>query len=53
MVVGGVYLLYSPNMKMQPYTGFSGSGTEVRALAAVDVALYRYAHYGCDVSWWR
>jgi L-alanine-DL-glutamate epimerase-like enolase superfamily enzyme len=28
------------NMKMQPYTGFTGSGAEVRALAAVDVALW-------------
>ncbi len=28
------------NMKMQPYTGFTGSGVEVRALAAVDVALW-------------
>ncbi len=28
------------NMKMQPYTGFNGSGAEVRALAAVDVALW-------------
>lgn len=31
------------NMKMQPYTGFSGSGAEVRALAAVDVALWDIA----------
>jgi len=28
------------NMKMQPYTGFTGSGAEVRALSAVDVALW-------------
>ena len=28
------------NMRMQPYTGFTGSGVEVRALAAVDVALW-------------
>jgi len=28
------------NMKMQPYTGFTGSGAELRALAAVDVALW-------------
>ena len=28
------------NMKMQPYTGFTGSGAEVRALAAIDVALW-------------
>lgn len=31
------------NMKMTPYTGFSGSGAEVRALAAVDVALWDIA----------
>ncbi len=31
------------NMKMQPYTGFTGSGAEVRALAAVDVALWDIA----------
>ncbi|MFK8083507.1 MAG: mandelate racemase/muconate lactonizing enzyme family protein [Granulosicoccus sp.] len=31
------------NMKMQPYVGFSGSGAEVRALAAVDVALWDIA----------
>ncbi len=31
------------NMKMQPYTGFSGSGAEVRALAAIDVALWDIA----------
>lgn len=31
------------NMKMQPYTGFTGSGAEVRALAAVDVALWDLA----------
>ena len=31
------------NMKMQPYTGFSGSGAEIRALAAVDVALWDIA----------
>ncbi len=31
------------NMKMQPYTGFTGSGAEMRALAAVDVALWDIA----------
>lgn len=31
------------NMKMQPYTGFTGSGAEMRALAAVDVALWDLA----------
>ena len=31
------------NMKMQPYTGFSGTGAEVRALSAVDVALWDLA----------
>lgn len=31
------------NMKMQPYVGFSGSSAEVRALAAVDVALWDIA----------
>ena len=31
------------NMKMQPYTGFTGSGAEVRALSAVDVALWDIA----------
>ena len=31
------------NMKMQPYVGFTGSGAEVRALAAVDVALWDLA----------
>ncbi len=31
------------NMKMQPYVGFTGSGAEVRALAAVDVALWDIA----------
>lgn len=31
------------NMKMQPYVGFIGSGAEVRALAAVDVALWDLA----------
>lgn len=31
------------NMKMQPYVGFTGSSTEVRALAAVDVALWDIA----------
>ncbi|MEP1934225.1 MAG: mandelate racemase/muconate lactonizing enzyme family protein [Roseibium sp.] len=31
------------NMKMQPYVGYSGSGAEVRALAAVDVALWDLA----------
>ncbi len=30
-------------MKMQPYVGFTGSGAEVRALAAVDVALWDIA----------
>ena len=28
------------NMKMQPYVGFSGTSAEVRAIAAVDVALW-------------
>lgn len=31
------------NMKMQPYVGFTGSGAEIRALAAVDVALWDIA----------
>jgi len=31
------------NMKMQPYTGFTGSGAELRALSAVDVALWDIA----------
>lgn len=31
------------NMQMQPYTGFTGSGAEVRALSAVDVALWDIA----------
>lgn len=31
------------NMKMQPYVGFTGSGAEIRALAAVDVALWDLA----------
>ena len=31
------------NMRMQPYTGFTGSGAEVRALSAVDVALWDIA----------
>ncbi|MET1415634.1 mandelate racemase/muconate lactonizing enzyme family protein [Roseibium sp. HPY-6] len=31
------------NMKMQPYVGFTGTGAEVRALAAVDVALWDLA----------
>ena len=31
------------NMKMQPYTGFTASGVEVRALSAVDVALWDLA----------
>lgn len=31
------------NMKMQPYVGITGSGAEVRALAAVDVALWDIA----------
>ncbi len=31
------------NMKMQPYTGFTGTGAEVRALSAVDVALWDIA----------
>jgi L-alanine-DL-glutamate epimerase-like enolase superfamily enzyme len=31
------------HIKMQPYTGFSGSGAEVRALSAVDVALWDIA----------
>ena len=31
------------NMMMQPYVGFTGSGAEVRALAAVDVALWDLA----------
>ena len=28
------------NLKMQPYTGFTGTGAEMRALSAVDVALW-------------
>ncbi|MEP4195489.1 MAG: mandelate racemase/muconate lactonizing enzyme family protein [Aliishimia sp.] len=31
------------NMKMQPYTGFTGASAEVRALSAVDVALWDIA----------
>ena len=31
------------NKKMQPYTGFTGSGAEMRALSAVDVALWDLA----------
>lgn len=31
------------NAKMQPYTGFTGTGAEVRALSAVDVALWDLA----------
>ncbi len=31
------------NMQMQPYTGFTGSGAELRALSAVDVALWDLA----------
>ncbi len=31
------------NMKLQPYTGFTGSGAEVRAVSAVDVALWDIA----------
>ncbi len=31
------------HFEMQPYTGFSGSGAEVRALSAVDVALWDLA----------
>lgn len=31
------------NAKMQPYTGFTGSGAEMRALSAVDVALWDMA----------
>lgn len=37
------------NMKMQPYTGFTGSGAEVRALAAVDVALWDVAAKGANL----
>ena len=36
------------NMKMQPYVGFTGSGAEVRALAAVDVALWDIAAKSAD-----
>lgn len=31
------------NMEMQPYVGFSGSGAEIRAVSAVDVALWDIA----------
>ena len=31
------------HMKMQPYTGFTGTGAEMRALSAVDVALWDMA----------
>lgn len=31
------------NMKMQPYVGFTGTGAEIRAVAAVDVALWDLA----------
>ncbi|MEM8652874.1 MAG: mandelate racemase/muconate lactonizing enzyme family protein, partial [Pseudomonadota bacterium] len=31
------------NMKMQPYVGFSGTSAEVRAIAAIDVALWDIA----------
>lgn len=36
------------NMKMQPYVGATGSGAEVRALAAVDVALWDIAAKSAD-----
>ena len=28
------------NLQMQPYTGFTGTGAEMRALSAVDVAIW-------------
>lgn len=31
------------NMQMQPYVGFTGTGAEIRAVAAVDVALWDLA----------
>lgn len=37
------------NMKMQPYTGFTGTGAEVRALSAVDVALWDIAGKAADM----
>ncbi|MFK7861357.1 MAG: mandelate racemase/muconate lactonizing enzyme family protein [Granulosicoccus sp.] len=37
------------NMKMQPYVGFSGSGAEVRALSAVDVALWDIAARAANI----
>lgn len=37
------------NMKMQPYTGFGGSGAELRALSAVDVALWDLAGKAADM----
>ncbi|WP_299470426.1 mandelate racemase/muconate lactonizing enzyme family protein [uncultured Roseibium sp.] len=37
------------NMKMQPYVGFTGTGAEVRALAAVDVALWELAAKSADI----
>ncbi|MCP3972283.1 MAG: mandelate racemase/muconate lactonizing enzyme family protein [Rhodobacteraceae bacterium] len=36
------------NMRMQPYTGFTGTGAELRALSAVDVALWDLAGKAAD-----
>lgn len=36
------------NMKMQPYVGFTGTGAETRAVAAVDVALWDLAAKSAD-----
>ncbi|MEM8700757.1 MAG: mandelate racemase/muconate lactonizing enzyme family protein [Pseudomonadota bacterium] len=36
------------NMKMQPYVGFTGTGAEIRAVAAVDVALWDLAAKSAD-----
>lgn len=38
------------NMKLQPYTGFTGSGAEVRAVSAVDVALWDIAGKAAGLS---
>lgn len=38
------------NRQMQPYTGFTGTGAEVRALSAVDVALWDIAGKAAGVA---